>query len=64
LTTVDLLYQWLPLKLEAVVEFSNSAATLMLAWVLLARRRNGFGWEQERGGGKVSMVVVSIGSLG
>ncbi len=58
---VDLLCRWAPL--DAVAEFGAPTATVALAWVLSVRGRKGFGQERERGG-KVSTMLVSIGTMG
>jgi hypothetical protein len=50
--------------LDAVDEFGAPTITIALAWVLLVRGGKGFGWEQEGGEKKVSMVMVVIGTLG
>ena len=50
--------------LDAVAKFGAPTITISLAWVLSVRGRKGFGQEREGGGEKVSINLVTIGSLG
>ncbi len=51
--------------LPALAEFGNSTATVTLSYIFLLRGNGAGGLKWDRGGGvKVSIMLVSIGTMG